>query len=177
MKKSYFKLSIISISILAFSGCTSMKDLSIFQDDVDEKVVQEQKIQEKAYVANSYDNFEKELIRIASKSEETYNSFYHLLKQRKQIEFEKQPQHIPYGMGKKITTTFEGYSGLLVKTMAEKSDYKLVTEDISLFDTRLVSKEYKNTTINDILLDLSQENGFNIVVKEKERVIVIKAEE
>lgn len=144
---------------------------------MDEEDLRQKKLLEKSLVQNSYSEFDKELIRIAGKSEEAYNNFYHLLKQRKNVEMKKERQNIPINMGKRITTNFQGYSGLLVKTLADSADYKLITNDITLFDTKIVSKEYKNTTINDILYDLSINNGFNLVIKEKERVIVIKAEE
>jgi hypothetical protein len=143
-----------------------------------ENLIQIKKEEVKVKSSNmKFTNFEKELIRISAKTSENYNNFYFLLKERKKIEREKPQYHIPKKMGKKLTINFEGYSGLLIKAIADKINYVFILDKMNITDTKIISKQYKETTVNDILEDLSLGNGFNIIINEKERIITLKTEE
>lgn len=169
-------LKIITLGIVSsffLSGC-----VSFFSEKTTSSALLKEEQTNKIYNKGvEVPKFEKELIRISSKTEESYNNFYYLLKKRKEVEKEKEKYSIPKNMGAKISLFFDGYSGILLKSIVEKADYKLLTKDISLTDTKIVSKKYKDTTINDILQDLSVGNGFNVVINEKENIVYIKAEE
>ena len=101
------KYSIISLSLLAFTGCSNLsKEINIDQVEYSKPTI-------------NYDDFELALIKQSNKAEKHWQEYTSLLTQRQELENSKLLDHTPSGMGAVITMEYQGYLGNFIKLIGD----------------------------------------------------------
>jgi hypothetical protein len=112
------------------------------------------------------------LLEIAKKSEIKYNKYIELLTQLKK-EKKLSKTRIPRNMGKRLTFSYDGYSLVLIKEVLSRANYDFDIGQLIIKDSKVISREYDNTTIIDILEDLSTDAGFDLEINEKKQIVKV----
>lgn len=165
MKTKIFKyIGMSFIATILLSGCSNKGTNldSLAKDDL---------IYEKPNV--SYDDFESELIRVASKAERSWGEYTSLLTQRKELENSKLKAHIPSGMGVITSMEYQGYLGNFLKMVGEKSGYVVEFQNLSVNDTPIMSVKKYKTTLYDILQSVIGMYDYDVKILESEKRMII----
>jgi hypothetical protein len=161
---------IIISSIFLISGCSMMN--SDNQKFLDKKEIKLDSVLYEEPNLN-IDKYEAELVRLAGKVEQQRKRYYLLLENRKDLLNKKMKNHIPVGMGKRISIDFQGYLGNFYKILARKSNYELKFQNLTVKDTPIITKKYERTMIFDIIKDISEEYDISLNIIENEQIIEI----
>jgi len=166
----FIKSSIIIVSMFFLSACSTMntKENNFLKNKeikLDSVLYEEPDL--------NIDEYEAELVRLAGKVEKQRKRYYSLLEDRKELKNTKMKNHIPVGMGERISIDFQGYLGNLYKILARKSNYELKFQNLTIKDTPIITKSYERTMIFDIIKDVSEEYDIDLNIIENEQIIEI----
>lgn len=165
MKIKIFKyIGLGFVAAMVLSGCTGKgKTLN--------SMAKEDLIYEKPTV--NYNDFEAELIRVATKAEKNWEEYTSLLTQRKELENSKVKAHIPSGMGVITSMEYQGYLGNFLKLVGEKSGYIVEFQNLSVNDTPIMSVKKYKTTLYDILQSVIGMYDYDVKILESEKRMII----
>ena len=159
------KISLTTISIallLTIGGCASKNNAG----HIKPTPVKSEEVNISVDITGDISEFDKELIEIAKQSEMKYNQYIELLTQMKK-ERKLKPTRIPRNMGKRLTFSFDGYSLLLLKKVANEAGYTVELDNIRIPDSKVVSRDYHNTMIIDIIEDIASDQNYDVEIDEK----------
>lgn len=121
----------------------------------------------------NYNDFEMELLALATKTEKNWGEYTSLLTQRKELENSKLAGHIPVGMGVITTMEYQGYLGNFLKLVGEKSGYTVEFQNLSVNDTPIMSVKKYKTTVFDILQSVIGLYDYDVKILESEKRMII----
>lgn len=156
-----FKYSFIATLALMMSGCFGGGP------DIKEKDL----IYDKPEV--SYDDFELEVVKLATKAERNWEEYTQLLTQRKELSNSKLSHHIPVGMGSISSLQFQGYLGNFLKLVGEKAGYTVEFENLSVIDTPIVSVKKYKTVLYETLRSTIEKYDYDLKILESERRLIL----
>ena len=157
------KYSIISLSLLAFTGCSNLsKEINIDQVEYSKPTI-------------NYDDFELALIKQSNKAEKHWQEYTSLLTQRQELENSKLLDHAPSGMGAVITMEYQGYLGNFIKLIGDKSGYVVEFQNLTVNDTPIVSVKQYRSTIYDILKSTIGLYDYDVKILESEKRIIVSS--
>lgn len=155
---------LLVITILFFSGCSE-------KDKFETPLLPEDIVYEKPPV--DYTQFEASMVTASNKAERHWKEYTELLMSRKEMRNKDLENHIPYGMGKRVSLNYHGKLGELVKLLGAKADYTVEFDGMKVTDTPLVTVEYNLTSIYDILRNMIDKYELDIKIKETDKIIVL----
>ena len=159
-------VSILAIGIL--SGCSVKKTPGPPKSD--ESVVDVKLVTEKGD-----EKFKKALLESVRNVEKQYVSYMMLLeklKRKRSLPRDK----IPLGMGKRVSLSFDGYLLDLISKVVAEAGYDVKLINLTVTDSPVVSRNYIDTRIIDVLDDAVSYGGYDVEIDEKNKVVTISKE-
>lgn len=83
---------------------------------------------------------------------------------------------IPLGMGKRISVAFDGYLLDLIRKVVAEAGYDLKLVNLRVQDSPVVSRNYIDTRIIDILEDSLSYAGYDAEIDEKNKIVTVAKE-
>lgn len=159
--KNIIKYSSLGVISLLFTGCFGGQP-ELTQNDL---TYDKPKVQ--------YDDFELEMVRLATKAEKNWAEYTSLLTQRKELKDSSLETHIPVGMGSVTSINFQGYLGNFLKLVGEKAGYTVEFENLSVIDTPIVSIDKNKTVLYEILRSTIEKYDYDLKILESERRLIL----
>ena len=167
------KMLFLSFSgLFLLSGCASTTANQI-SPNISKTPVTESNIKIKVNLTPGISPFEKNLIQIAKQAEIEYNEYVEILKDVKKKKI-LPATRIPKNMGKRLTFCFDGYALLLIKNVVQDAGYTFELGNLRIQDSPIIHRCYRNTTIADILEDVSSDVGYDVIINEKTMTVKVK---
>jgi len=171
---NFKKIVFTGITVVFFFGCASDQPApGQIRPDISKAPVAESEVSIKVNLTSDMKAFEKQLIEIAKKSEVKYNQYMELLKNVKKKHI-LPATRIPKNMGKRLTFCYDGYALMLVKRVAEEAGYTFNIGKLVMQDSPIIHRCYKNTTVADILQDVSGDVGYDVVINENKMTVSVR---
>jgi len=123
---------------------------------------------------NKYTELEKQLILIAKENKRLNNEYVSILTKMKKHTKLYDNTKIPKRLARRMTFHYDGPALVLLKTIAEETDYKFDYASYRTFDSKNIVRYYRDTMLIDIIQDIAAELSMNVLISESNERITLQ---
>jgi len=169
--KLMLQIGILSLLLMFNTGC-SVK--SMFGDDEDDLTQHKELKNIEISKKNEYTELEKEIVEVAKEHKRFYNEYIEILTSLKHRTKMYDSTKIPKRLARRTTFHYEGPALLLLKNIAEETQYNFNYDKYRTYDSKNIVRHYTDTMLIDIIYDITSEFGFDILIDEKDASITLQ---
>ena len=158
MKKNFKILLTATLSIFFITGCAQIQP---------EPTLKKEYIPEIKIKKEDIDPVKQQLAEIAKEQQIKWNEYTEILTQLKRNTKLYTNSVIPKNLSKRASMSFDGPYLMLVEDIAKKSGYTFRIEDISVGDSKIISRKYKDTMYMDIIRELTDKENIVVNIDDK----------